>query len=109
MICVMTRFRLNHVWDLASMYRALRSMRADLATAPGLIRHAFLVEGPRTCYTLSLWESEAQQQRTSFAHHHRDDLPALRAERHPHADLPPAFGDHERDHRVKANHRQQCA
>jgi heme-degrading monooxygenase HmoA len=55
----MTRFRLSHVWHLISMYLALRTMRADLDTAPGLIRSAFLVEGPRTCYTLSLWESEA--------------------------------------------------
>jgi heme-degrading monooxygenase HmoA len=59
MICVMTRFRLRHVGHLVSMYRALRFMRADLGTAPGLIRHAFVVEGPHTCYTLSLWESEA--------------------------------------------------
>jgi heme-degrading monooxygenase HmoA len=63
MICVMTRFRLNHVWHLVSMYRALRSMRADLDAAPGLVRYAFLVEGPRTCYTLSIWESEAALER----------------------------------------------
>jgi heme-degrading monooxygenase HmoA len=63
MICVMTRFRLNHVWHLVSMYRALRSMRADLDAAPGLVRHAFLVEAPRTCYTLSIWESEAALER----------------------------------------------
>lgn len=59
MICVMTRFRLNHVWDLASMYLALQAMRGDVDAAPGLVRHALVVEGPRTCYTLSLWESEA--------------------------------------------------
>jgi heme-degrading monooxygenase HmoA len=59
----MTRFRLSHVWHLISMYRALRAMRADLDAAPGLIRYAFLVEGPRACYTLSIWESEAALQR----------------------------------------------
>jgi len=59
MICVMTRFRLNHVWHLVSMYLALRAMRVDLDAAPGLVRYAFLVEGPRACYTLSIWESEA--------------------------------------------------
>ena len=63
MICVMTRFRLNHVWDLASMYLALRAMRADVDAAPGLVRHAFLVGGARTCYTLSLWESEEALER----------------------------------------------
>jgi heme-degrading monooxygenase HmoA len=59
MICVMTRFRLNHVRHLISMYLAFRGMRADLNAAPGLVRYAFLVEGPRACYTLSIWESEA--------------------------------------------------
>jgi hypothetical protein len=70
MICVMTRFRLNHVWDLASMYLALRAMRADLDAAPGLVRHAFVVEGPRTCYTLSLWESEAALERFANVRSH---------------------------------------
>ena len=59
MICVMTRFRLNHVRHLISMYLAFRGMRADLDAAPGLVRYAFLVEGPHACYTLSIWESEA--------------------------------------------------
>jgi len=63
MICVMTRFRLNHAWHLVSMSLALRAMRADLDAAPGLIRHAFLVEGPRACYTLSIWESEGALER----------------------------------------------
>lgn len=59
MICVMTRFRLSHAWRLVSMYLAFRAIRADLDAAPGLVRYAFLVEGPRTCYTLSIWRSEA--------------------------------------------------
>jgi quinol monooxygenase YgiN len=63
MICVMTRFRLSRVWHLVSMYLAFQAMRSDLDAAPGLIRYAFLVEGPRTCYTLSIWESEAALER----------------------------------------------
>jgi heme-degrading monooxygenase HmoA len=63
MICVMTRFRLNHAWHLVSMYLALRAMRRDLDAAPGLVRYAFLIEGPRACYTLSIWESEAALER----------------------------------------------
>ena len=63
MICVMTRFRLNHVRHLVSMYLAFRGMRTDLDAAPGLVRFAFLVEGPHACYTLSIWESEAALER----------------------------------------------
>jgi hypothetical protein len=59
----MTRFRLSHVWHLVCMYLALRAMRADLDAAPGLVRYSFLVEGPRTCYTFSIWESEAALER----------------------------------------------
>ena len=70
MICVMTRFRLRHVWHLVSMYLALQTMRADLDAAPGLVRHAFLVEGPRTCYTLSIWESEAALERFANVRSH---------------------------------------
>jgi heme-degrading monooxygenase HmoA len=63
MICVMTRFRLRRVRHLISMYLAFRAMRPDLDAAPGLVRYAFLVEGPRACYTLSIWESEAALER----------------------------------------------
>ena len=63
MICVMTRFRLSRVWRLVSMYLTFRAMREDLDAAPGLVRYAFLVEGPRTCLTLSIWESEAALER----------------------------------------------
>jgi hypothetical protein len=70
MICVMTRFRLRHVWGLVSMYLALQTMRADLDAAPGLVRCAFLVAGPRTCYTLSLWESEAALERFANVRSH---------------------------------------
>ncbi|HEX6819909.1 MAG TPA: hypothetical protein VF120_16150 [Ktedonobacterales bacterium] len=58
MMCVTTRFHLKHAWSLPSMYLAYRRMRHDLAAAPGLLRFAFTVEHPLTCYTLSIWESE---------------------------------------------------
>jgi heme-degrading monooxygenase HmoA len=63
MICVMTRFRLSRVRHLLSMYLAFRAMRVDLDAAPGLVRYAFLVEGPHACYTVSIWESEAALER----------------------------------------------
>jgi len=33
-------------------------MRHDLATAPGLVRHAFVMQGLSTCFAFSIWESE---------------------------------------------------
>src|SRR2546426_11938236 len=38
------------------MFRRVR--RQAMATTPGLIKAVFLVEGPRTCYTLSLWTDD---------------------------------------------------
>jgi heme-degrading monooxygenase HmoA len=58
MICVMTRFRLSRWWHLAAIYLDYRRMRPDLSAAPGLIRHAFMLQNPLTCYTFSIWESE---------------------------------------------------
>jgi hypothetical protein len=58
MICVTTRFQLKHVWQLIPMYLTYRRMRHDLDKAPGLIRHAFLLQSPLACCTLSIWESE---------------------------------------------------
>jgi hypothetical protein len=52
MICVTTRFRLKRPWHLVPMYLAFRAMRPDRAAAPGLLRAAFLVEGPHACCTL---------------------------------------------------------
>jgi heme-degrading monooxygenase HmoA len=76
MICVITRFRLSRVRHLVSMYLALRAMRADLEAAPGLVRYAFLVEGPRACYTLSIWESEAALEQFASVPSHIDALRA---------------------------------
>lgn len=58
MICVTTRFQLNHFWDIVPMYLTYRRMRRELDAAPGLIRYAFLVQGPVACCTLSIWESD---------------------------------------------------
>ena len=58
MMCVTTRFQLKHVWQLVPMYVMYLRLRRDLHTAPGLIRHAFLIQGPRACCTISIWESE---------------------------------------------------
>lgn len=58
MMCVTTRFRLKHLWTLVPMYLTYRRMHHDLAVAPGLIRHAFLVQSPWACCTFSIWASE---------------------------------------------------
>ena len=57
MMCVTTRFQVHRPWQLVWMYRSYRRMRRDLAAAPGLLRHAFLIQGPMACCTLSIWES----------------------------------------------------
>lgn len=59
MMCVTTRFRLKHCWNLLPMYLAYWRMRGDLRRAPGLIRHCFLLQSPVACCTVSIWESRA--------------------------------------------------
>jgi hypothetical protein len=57
--CVLTRFRTPSFWFLPRFYFAFRRVRKQaLATTPGLIKTVFLVEGPRTYYTLSLWTDD---------------------------------------------------
>ncbi len=58
MYCVTTRFHLKHFWQLVSMYFAYRRMQQAIRVSPGLIRHAFLFEGPHTFCTFSIWESQ---------------------------------------------------
>lgn len=70
MYCVTTRFRLNHFWQMLPLYFAYWRMQRDLRIAPGLIRHAFLFEGPGTFCTLSLWESEEAIQAFSNVRSH---------------------------------------
>jgi hypothetical protein len=53
--CVITRFRLRSTWSLLRFYRSYRRIRREADGLVGLLASAFLVENPRTCYTLSLW------------------------------------------------------
>jgi hypothetical protein len=64
-VCVITRFRLRAAWYLPHMYLTYLRMRAELRTAPGLIRYAFLIESPVTCCTLSIWAAEQHAARFS--------------------------------------------
>lgn len=58
--CVITRMRLRRPWHLVSAYRIHRSLRraAQRRQVDGLLKTAFLVEGARTCYSLSIWDGE---------------------------------------------------
>ncbi len=56
--CVLTRFHVRSVWDLLRFYRAFRRVRRDARGIQGLLHAGFLVEGPRTCYSFSLWSDE---------------------------------------------------
>ena len=58
-ICVITRFGLRSPHHLLPTYRDYRRiLREVLAAQPsGLLRSAFLVENPTTCYNLSIWAS----------------------------------------------------
>jgi hypothetical protein len=57
--CVLTRFQLPSIWSLARFFMAFRRVRKQaLSRIPGLIKAVFLVEGPHTCYTLSLWADD---------------------------------------------------
>lgn len=60
-VCVITRFRLRHPWDLARTYLEYRRVVRDARAAVGdsLIQTVFLVENLTTCYSLSIWRDEA--------------------------------------------------
>ncbi|MFL5910184.1 MAG: hypothetical protein ACJ768_06400 [Gaiellaceae bacterium] len=68
--CVLTRFGLRSSRHLAPTYRDYRRLvqEADRVQVPGLLRSAFLVENPRTCYTLSLWSQEPMMSAPVPAH-----------------------------------------
>lgn len=55
--CVITRFGLRSARDLLPTYLDYRRVAREAARTPGLLRAAFLVEGPAACYSLSLWAS----------------------------------------------------
>jgi hypothetical protein len=58
--CVMTRFQLRSFWDLVRLYRLYRHVRREARQrCSGLLHAGFLVEGPRTFYSFTLWTDEA--------------------------------------------------
>jgi hypothetical protein len=56
-VCVITRFGLSSMQYLIPTYFDYRHIIADTKATqtPGLLRSAFLIENPTTCYSLSLW------------------------------------------------------
>jgi hypothetical protein len=57
--CVLTRFRVRSPWTLFLFFIIFRRVRKQAVSAiPGMIKAVFLVEGLRTCYTLSLWTND---------------------------------------------------
>jgi hypothetical protein len=56
-MCSITRFGLRNVRSLATSYLDFRHLlRQTMLTPPdGLLKAAFLVEDPRTWYSLSIW------------------------------------------------------
>jgi hypothetical protein len=58
--CVITRFQLRSVLDLFRLFHMYRRVRRDARQrCSGLLHAAFLVEGLRTIYSLTLWRDEA--------------------------------------------------
>lgn len=59
-VCVLTRFGLDHPRSILPMYREFGRVVRDVrrTETPGLLRASFLVESPRACYSLSIWDSE---------------------------------------------------
>ena len=58
-VCVVTRFGLRSARHLLPTYLDYRRVvtAARMSNTPGLLRSAFLVENPTTCYSVSIWES----------------------------------------------------
>jgi len=58
--CVITRFQLRSVWDLVRLHRLYRRVRREARQrCSGLLHAGFLIEGPRTFYSFTLWRDEA--------------------------------------------------
>jgi hypothetical protein len=55
--CLVTRFHLRSPWSLVHFFRSYRRIRKEARNVPGLLKMAFLIENPRTCYTLSIWKN----------------------------------------------------
>ena len=58
-ICVITRFGLRSARYLLPTYVDYRRVvkQAAYTQTPGLLRSAFLIENPTTCYSMSIWSS----------------------------------------------------
>lgn len=59
LICVLTRFRLRSPLWLIPTYLDYRRIARAARNTDGLIREAFLIENPVTCYSLSIWSGTA--------------------------------------------------
>lgn len=59
-LCVITRFGLRSPLHLLPTYRDYCRVLSEAAAVKtsGLLRSAFLVENPTTCYSVSLWSSQ---------------------------------------------------
>lgn len=57
--CVLTRFRVRSFWWIIPFYLSYVRVRREARQIKGLLKTAFLVEGPRTYYTLSIWDDDA--------------------------------------------------
>ena len=56
--CLITRFEVRSILDIFRFYLLFRRIRARSKHITGLIATVFLVENPRTCYTLSIWRDK---------------------------------------------------
>lgn len=56
--CVLTRFQFKSVRDLMWMRRRFKQVTADARErqVPGLRQSALLFEGPKACFSLSIWD-----------------------------------------------------
>jgi len=58
-MCVITRIGLRSIWAMPWMWRAFIRVKRDALRIPELKRVAFLLEGPRSFFILSVWSDEA--------------------------------------------------
>lgn len=58
-LCAITRFGLHSTRYLLPTYLDYLRVRrnAEISRTPGLLQSAFLIENPRTCYSVSIWSS----------------------------------------------------
>lgn len=58
-VCVLTRFRFRRPHHLIAAYRDYRRVASEARKrVPDLLRTTFLVSGPTSCLTLSIWRNE---------------------------------------------------